>query len=160
MRATRSRRLSGRNSYRRHAAYVRQFLHDRGIVPEGATFGDIACGTGLMMLDYAREFPQTSFVGYDLSETSVGLVNETLDAEKVGNARAYVQNIMALDQADDFDYIVSWGTVHHLPDPAQGIANICRAPQAGRDSPAGRLRPLRQRGAPDPAGDAADDRQT
>ena len=120
-----------KNSYRRHAAYVRQFLHDRGIVPEGATFGDIACGTGLMMLDYAREFPQTSFVGYDLSETSVGLVNETLDAERVGNARAYVQNIMALDQADNFDYIVSWGTVHHLPDPAQGIANICRALKPG-----------------------------
>jgi SAM-dependent methyltransferase len=120
-----------KHSYRRHAAYVRQFLHQRGIVPDGATFGDIACGTGLMMLDYAREFPETSFIGYDISETSVGLANKTLDAEHVSNARAYTKNIMALDQADAFDYMVSWGTVHHLPDPARGVAILCRALKPG-----------------------------
>jgi SAM-dependent methyltransferase len=120
-----------KNSYRRHAAYVHQFLRERGISAEGATFGDIACGTGLMMLDYAREFPKTSFVGYDISETSVGLVNQTLDAEQVGNARAYLQDITALDREDDFDYILSWGTVHHLPDPAQGVAILCRALKPG-----------------------------
>jgi SAM-dependent methyltransferase len=120
-----------KNSYRRHAAYVHQFLRERGIAPEGAAFGDIACGTGLMMLDYAREFPQTSFTGYDISPTSVGLVNATLDAEQVTNARAHHQDIMALDQADAFDYIVSWGTVHHLPDPARGIAVLCRALKPG-----------------------------
>jgi SAM-dependent methyltransferase len=120
-----------KHSYRRHAACVRQFLGERGVNPAGATFGDIACGTGLMMLDYAREFPQTSFVGYDISETSVGLVNTTLDAEQVGNARAYLQDIMALEQADEFDYIVSWGTVHHLPDPARGVAILCRALKPG-----------------------------
>ena len=120
-----------KNSYRRHAAYVHQFLRERGIVAEGATFGDIACGTGLMMLDYAREFPETTFVGYDISETSVGLVNQTLDAERVANARAYLQDITALDREDDFDYILSWGTVHHLPDPARGIAILCRALKPG-----------------------------
>jgi SAM-dependent methyltransferase len=120
-----------KNSYRRHAAYVHQFLQERGIDPNGATFGDIACGTGLMMLDYAREFPQATFVGYDLSETSVGLVNETLKQESVSNARAYQQDIMALDQSAEFDYILSWGTVHHLPDPARGIEILCRALKPG-----------------------------
>jgi len=120
-----------KNSYRRHAAYVHQFLCERGIAAEGATFGDIACGTGLMMLDYAREFPKTTFVGYDISETSVGLVNQTLDGEQVGNARAYLQDITALDREEDFDYILSWGTVHHLPDPAQGVAILCRALKPG-----------------------------
>jgi len=84
-----------------------------------------------MMLDYAREFPETSFIGYDISETSVGLVNKTLDAERVGNARAYLQDITALDREDDFDYILSWGTVHHLPDPALGIEILCRALKPG-----------------------------
>jgi len=120
-----------KNSYRRHAAYVRRFLQDRGIGTEGATFGDIACGTGLMMLDYAREFPETSFVGYDISQTSVGLVNQTLDTEQVPNARAYIQDITALDRANEFDYILSWGTVHHLPDPQQGLAILCRALKPG-----------------------------
>ena len=120
-----------KNSYRRHAAYVRQFLREQGVVPEGATFGDIACGTGLMMLDYAREFPGTKFIGYDISQTSVGLVNDIMEAEQVGNARAYLQDIMTFEQEDEFDYIVSWGTVHHLPDPARGIAILCRALKPG-----------------------------
>jgi SAM-dependent methyltransferase len=120
-----------KNSYRRHAAYVRQFLEDQDINHRGGTFGDIACGTGMMMLDYAREFPETSFVGYDISETSVGIVNQTLDHEEVSNARAYNQDITALDRTDEFDYIVSWGTVHHLPDPAQGIGILCRALKPG-----------------------------
>src|SRR5215831_5731790 len=120
-----------KNSYRRHAAYVRQVLQELGREPDGAKFGDMACGTGLMMLDYAREFPETTFVGYDISETSVGLVNQTLDGEQVGNARAYLQDITALDREHDFDYILSWGTVHHLPDPAQGVAILCRALKPG-----------------------------
>ncbi|MBO0886300.1 MAG: hypothetical protein J2O38_02815, partial [Acidimicrobiales bacterium] len=49
-----------RHGYRRHAAYVRRFLEERGIDPNGGRFGDIACGTGLMMLDYAKEFPETT----------------------------------------------------------------------------------------------------
>lgn len=118
-------------SYRRHAAYARRFLEERGIDPRGRKFGDIACGTGLMMLDYAREFPETSFVGYDISEASAGLANETLSQEGVTNARAYVRDITALDLEGEFDYIVSWGTVHHLPDPAQGIAILCRALKPG-----------------------------
>ena len=118
-------------SYRRHAAYVRRFLGERGIEPRGRRFGDIACGTGLMMLDYAREFPEASFAGYDISAASVELANETLAHEGVTNARAYVQDITALDLAEQFDYIVSWGTAHHLPDPAAGIAILCRALKAG-----------------------------
>ncbi len=118
-------------SYRRHAAYVRRFLEKRGIDLQGRKFGDMACGTGLMMLDYAREFPEASFVGLDISETSVGLVNETLRQEGVTNARAYVQDLTLLDVEGEFDYIVSWGTVHHLPDPAQGIAVLCRALKPG-----------------------------
>ena len=118
-------------SYRRHAAFVRRFLEERGIDPAGRMFGDIACGTGLMMLDYAREFPEASFAGYDISETSVGLANETLKRQGVTNARAHVQDITALDMPGEFDYIVSWGTIHHLPDPAQGIAVLCRALKPG-----------------------------
>jgi SAM-dependent methyltransferase len=119
-------------SYRRHAAYVRRFLEERGgIDPRGCTFGDIACGTGLMMLDYAREFPETSFVGYDISDASVELANQTLRQEAAANASAYVQDITALDVDGEFDYIVSWGTIHHLPDPAKGIAILCRALKPG-----------------------------
>ena len=123
--------MQRKNSYRHHAAYVRQFLRERGIQPNNMKFGDIACGIGLMMLDYAREFPEATFVGYDISEPSVKLVDTMLEQEGITNARAHVLDITKLEAKDEFDYIVSWGTLPHLPYPPQGIAALCRALRSG-----------------------------
>ena len=116
-----------KHTYRHHVAYVRRFLDELGIDPRGREFGDFACGTGLMMLDYAQAFPDTTFVGYDLSAVSVERANATFAAEGVSNAHAQVQDIMQMGDRDRFAYIVSWGTIHHLPDPAEGVAILARA---------------------------------
>jgi len=50
-----------KHTYRQHAVFVHQLLKKLQINPKGKLFGDIACGTGLMMLDYALEFPETRF---------------------------------------------------------------------------------------------------
>ncbi len=120
-----------KHSYRQHAAFVRSFLEGLGKDPHGWRFGDIACGTGLMMLDYALEFREASFAGYDLSETSVDRANELFRREGVENARAAVANLLEIEEIESFDYLLSWGTVHHLADPFQGIAVLCRALKPG-----------------------------
>lgn len=123
--------LQRKHSYRGHARFVRQFLEERGFVPAGNAFGDIACGTGLMMLDYAQEFQDCQITGFDLSEASVERANQTLDEEGVTNARAQVQDIMALDLEGAFDFILSWGTVHHLGDSRRGFGHLARALKPG-----------------------------
>ena len=123
--------LQRKHSYRGHARFVRQFLEERGFVPAGKAFGDIACGTGLMMLDYAQEFQDCQITGFDLSEASVERANQTLDEEGVTNARAQVQDIMALDLESAFDFILSWGTVHHLGDSRRGFGHLARALKPG-----------------------------
>lgn len=123
--------LQRKHTYRRHAAFVRRFLEGLGLDPRGKKFGDIACGTGLMMQDNAREFPQTQFIGYDISEASVRLANQTFREEGITNARCYVQDIMLLDLENEFDYIVSWGTIHHLPDSKKGVRILHRALKPG-----------------------------
>jgi len=120
-----------KHTYRNHTAYVRRFFDQLGIDPRGQEFGDFACGTGLMMLDYAQAFPGTRFLGYDLSPVSVERANATLAAEQVANARALVQDIMRMEDRERFAYIVSWGTIHHLPDPAEGVAILARALRPG-----------------------------
>lgn len=120
-----------RHSYRRHAAHVREYLGQLGIDPAGKHFGDIACGTGLILLDYAQEFPEAQFTGLDITEVSVQRANEALAQENVTNARARQQNIMELELDSEFDYILSWGTIHHLPDARQGVAALCRALKPG-----------------------------
>ncbi|MGB0095378.1 MAG: class I SAM-dependent methyltransferase [Solirubrobacteraceae bacterium] len=120
-----------RHSYRRHAAHVREFLQQLGIDPAGKQFGDIACGTGLILLDYAQEFPEVQFSGFDITEASVNRANEALAQENVTNAQARQQNIMELELESEFDYILSWGTIHHLPDSEEGVRILCRALKPG-----------------------------
>ena len=120
-----------KHSYQRHAKYVRRVLEELGIEPRGKKFGDIACGTGLMLLAYAKEFPETEFVGYDLSPASVQRATQTLEQEGVTNAHPSVQDIMQLDIESEFTYILSWGTIHHLADSKQGVHNLCRALKPG-----------------------------
>ncbi len=120
-----------RHSYRRHAAHVREFLQQLGIDPAGKRFGDIACGTGLILLDYAQEFPEARFTGFDITEVSVDRANEALSQENVTNAQAQLQNIMELDLESEFHYILSWGTIHHLPDAEEGVRILCRALKPG-----------------------------
>ena len=120
-----------RHSYRRHAAHVREYLQQLGIDPAGRHFGDIACGTGLILLDYAQEFPEVQFTGFDITEASVNSANASLAQENVTNAQAYLQNIMELELESEFDYILSWGTIHHLPDSEEGVRILCRALKPG-----------------------------
>ncbi|MBV9048826.1 MAG: class I SAM-dependent methyltransferase, partial [Solirubrobacterales bacterium] len=102
-----------------------------GIDPAGKHFGDIACGTGLILLDYAQEFPEVQFTGFDITEASVNSANASLAQENVTNAQAYLQNIMELELESEFDYILSWGTIHHLPDSEEGVRILCRALKPG-----------------------------
>ncbi|MFZ0089978.1 MAG: class I SAM-dependent methyltransferase [Solirubrobacteraceae bacterium] len=120
-----------KHSYRQHATHVREFLSQRGVDPTGKRFGDIACGTGLILLDYAQEFPEAQFTGFDITEASVASANETLRSEDVTNAQAQQQNIMELELESEFDYVLSWGTIHHLPDPEEGVRILCRALKPG-----------------------------
>ncbi|SRR5579875_590489 len=120
-----------RHSYRNHARFVRQYLEGLGIDPAGRRFGDMACGTGLMLLDYALEFPEAELVGYDLSEASVERANATLAEEGVGNARALVADLLDLGETESFDYVVSWGTIHHLAEPGEGLLALARVLKPG-----------------------------
>lgn len=121
-----------RGSYKKHATYVSKLLKKLKINPDKKVFGDIACGTGLMMLNYANEFPKTEFIGYDITPASVKIANKNLQEGKVSDrAKAYVKNIMKINDVEKFSYIVSWGTIHHLPDSQKGVHILCKALKRG-----------------------------
>jgi hypothetical protein len=79
-----------------------------------------------MMVDYVREFPETSFTGYDISGPSVELVNQTLGEEGITNAHAYIQGITALRMTGYYDQEISLDVAAHSTSPVfAAMAESC-----------------------------------
>lgn len=77
--------------------------------PGGLSSAEVACGTDPMMMGHLREFPETSFTGYDISGRSVELVNQALGEVGITNVRANVQGIAALRMTGYYDQEITLG---------------------------------------------------
>lgn len=121
-----------RGTYREHTKYLRKILESRGFATHGKKFADLACGTCAMLVDHALEFPEMSFYGMDITEASLEIGRKYVQEKGLKNIAEIRQtNLMDLDLKEAFDVILSWGTVHHLPDPRLGLTNILRALKPG-----------------------------
>ncbi len=102
----------------------RRRLWPRQTEPDDLDVLIAGCGTYQAAL-YAFTNPQCRVVGVDLSETS--LQHELYLKERHGLANLSVCRMNLLDAASlgrTFDYVVSTGVLHHLPDPEAGLVAL------------------------------------
>lgn len=92
----------------------------------GVNVLDAGCGSGHRLVGFAKRFPDARFTGVDMTEHSLGVARQLASEHDVKNIRFLRQNLLELDLTDTFDIITSTGVVHHLEDPAAGLANLCR----------------------------------
>lgn len=91
---------------------------------------DAGCSRGVGTLGAATLQPDVQFTGIDLNR--VGLAEARSEAERRGlnNVNFAEVDLMTLDgltvPAGGFDVIISSGVVHHLSDPAKGMAGLSR----------------------------------
>lgn len=100
--------------------------------PAGLRVLDAGCGTGSPLVAMALAYPDADIVGVDFSETSLAKARQLARHRGVKNVRFYHLPIEQLPELDKtFDFVVSSGVLHHLPDPARGLKAIGRvlAPQ-------------------------------
>lgn len=83
----------------------------------GARVADVGCGTGHALVVLAREFPQSEFTGYDLAQDAIMLARKEAAGEGLSNVRFERQDVTALRPGAPFDAVISFDTVHDLPDP-------------------------------------------
>lgn len=94
---------------------------------DGKTILDAGCGTGHRLLGFAKNFPDSSFVGVDMTTASLNTARELAERHKIKNVHFQQGDLMELNLATQFDLIVSTGVIHCLEDADRGLANLCRS---------------------------------
>lgn len=107
---------------------------DRGAPDRPLHILDAGCGTGAALIPIAALHPDCRVVGVDVSPAAVAAVREQARHRGLNNVEAHERDLMDLDgllplldaSAGGFDVIYASGMLHHLADPALGLAHLGR----------------------------------
>ncbi len=93
----------------------------------GIRVADIGCGTGHAINVMAREYPRSSFVGYDLGADAIA--RAWVEARQLGltNATFEVLDATRLPAEPKFDLITSFDAIHDQKDPATVLRRVAAA---------------------------------
>src|SRR5215216_3312603 len=97
---------------------------------------EVGSGPGRLAVQLAREAPDTTLTGVDISDAMVErAARRAAEAGLAERVRFEVGDVSALPFADqEFDRVVSTLSLHHWPDPARGLAEIYRVLKRGGEA--------------------------
>ena len=88
---------------------------------------DVGCGSGRALNLMARTFPNSRFVGYDLSEEAIARARAEAQEHGITNARFEVKDAATLDEEARYDLITTFDAIHDQAKPAAVLEGIARA---------------------------------
>ena len=91
---------------------------------------DAGCGRGRDLLAAASMQPDVEFLGIDVNRVGLQQVERDARERGIGNVRTQAVDLMTLAGLEaplgGFDVIRCSGVIHHLSEPATGLANLAR----------------------------------
>jgi SAM-dependent methyltransferase len=97
----------------------------------GIRVADIACGTGHALVVLAREFPASTFVGYDLDDVAIARAGAEAAGAGLDNVSFEVCDAAKLTTHEPFDLILVFDAIHDQVDPARVLDRIHEALRPG-----------------------------
>ena len=94
---------------------------------EGINVLDVGCGSGFALVHMAREFPNSRFTGYDISEEAIKRGNEHAAEHGLTNVTLITKDVAEFDDVQKYDLITTFDAVHDQADPDRVLSNINRA---------------------------------
>jgi len=94
---------------------------------EGIEVLDVGCGSGFALVHMAKEFPNSNFTGYDISEEAVNRGNVHAAQHGLINVNLIAKDVAKIDDVQKYDLITTFDAVHDQADPDRVLANINRA---------------------------------
>lgn len=97
---------------------------------QGIEVLDVGCGSGRALNLMARTYPNSRFVGYDLSEEAISVARREAKEQGSGNVQFEVRDLSTFD--DDasearFDFITALDAIHDQARPDRVLAGIHKA---------------------------------
>lgn len=87
---------------------------------------EIGCGSGGNLIPMAASYPESTFVGIDLSAVQIAHGASEIEALGLRNIRLQAVDVMAFDGQEVFDYIIAHGIYSWVPAPVQDrILALC-----------------------------------
>ena len=90
----------------------------------GIPVADIGCGQGVAVNLMAQAFPNSRFVGHDLSEEGIAPARAEAERRGLENARFELRDVTTLDERERYQLIMAFDVIHDLAHPARVLRNI------------------------------------
>lgn len=94
---------------------------------EGINVLDVGCGSGFALVHMAREFPNSRFTGYDISEEAIDRGTAHAAQYDLTNVTLIAKDVAEFDDVQKYDLITTFDAIHDQADPDRVLSNINRA---------------------------------
>lgn len=87
------------------------------MIKPGDTVLDLACGPGALLLELAVIYPESHFIGADLSGTMLEYLKSEAKKRNLKNVSVLLEDVSKLPSLDNkkVDVVISTSALHHLP---------------------------------------------
>lgn len=112
---------------------IGRLFHLQPAPPANCKVLEIGCAGGANLIPLAYYWPQSQFVGVELSQQQAAQANHIINELQLGNIKVFHQDLMSLDQSfGQFDYIIAHGVYSWVPAQVQQhlltLCNVLLAP--------------------------------
>lgn len=90
----------------------------------GIRVADIGCGSGGLSLLMAKEFPNSTFVGFDISQFALARAHERLNASGLSNVSFVDPRDVSITDYEKFDLVCTFDCIHDMTHPTEMMHTI------------------------------------
>lgn len=101
----------------------------KGALEKGASLLDLGCGRGMVISRLAALYPQSHFVGFDLSSEAIQHAKEEADKKGIRNVQFVIKDLSDFDRTAEpnaFDFVTTFDAIHDQGRPLNVLKGIFR----------------------------------
>ena len=90
---------------------------------KGAKVADVGCGFGITTLMMAKEYPNSSFMGFDFDKEAIKKAIDSAKKEGINNVKFEV-SLASEFPGSDYDFITFFDCLHDMGDPEGALTHV------------------------------------